>query len=314
MKITVMGSGGVGGYFGARLAASGNDVTFVARGAHLAAMRRSGLRLDSELGDLHLHPVEVVADARDIAAADAVLFAVKMGDTERAAQSLRPLVARGATVFTFQNGIDSAERIGRIVGANSVVPGVGRILSHIREPGVIKQTGTFARLEFAEGDNKPSARTAAFHGACKGAGFEAVLSADIGRELWLKFAMLAPNAAVTALARGPISIMRDHPRSRELLVSLVEEVVAVGIALQAGLEPSDTGKILQLIDGLPEAMMASMAHDIVAGKPIEVDGLSGAVVRLGTQVGVPTPSHRFVVQALAPFAAGTPASRSGSSG
>ena len=307
MQITVMGSGGVGGYFGARLAAAGNDVTFVARGRHLETMRRSGLRLDSELGNLHLDPVAAVADARDIAAADVILFAVKMGDTDGAARSLQPLVAKGATIYTFQNGIDSAERIGRIVGANSVVPGVGRILSHICEPGVIKQTGTFARLEFAESDNKPSARTAAFYEACRAAGFEAVLSPNIRRELWMKFAMLAPNAAVTALARGPISILRDNPQSRPLLVSLVEEAVAVGIALKTGLEPSDTGAIMRLIDGLPKVMMASMAHDIVAGKPIEIEGLSGALVRLGAQTGVPTPSHTFIVQALAPFAAGKPA-------
>jgi 2-dehydropantoate 2-reductase len=306
MQITVMGSGGVGGYFGARLAAAGNDVTFIARGRHLEAMRRNGLRLDSELGNLTLNPVEVVADARDIATADVILFAVKMGDTDAAARSLQPLVAKGATVFTFQNGIDSAERIGRIVGANSVVPGVGRILSHICEPGVIKQTGTFARLEFAESDNEPSARTTAFYEACKAAGFEAVLSPNIRRELWMKFAMLAPNAAVTALARGPISIMRDNPQSRPLLEYLVEEAVAVGIALKTGLEPSDTGAIMRLIDGLPNKMMASMAHDIVAGKPIEVEGLSGALVRLGAQTGVPTPAHAFIVQALAPFAAGKP--------
>jgi len=134
-----------------------------------------------------------------------------------------------------------------------------------------------------------------------------VLSPNIRRELWMKFAMLAPNAAVTALARGPISILRDNPQSRPLLVSLVEEAVAVGIALKTGLEPSDTGAIMRLIDGLPKVMMASMAHDIVAGKPIEIEGLSGALVRLGAQTGVPTPSHTFIVQALAPFAAGKPA-------
>src|SRR5437879_5318489 len=127
MKITVMGSGGVGGYFGARLAAAGNDVTFVARGAHLAAMRRGGLRLDSELGALHLNPVQVVADTAEIVAADAIIFAVKMRDTESAAQSLRALVGKGAAVFTFQNGVESAERVGRIVGAGNVVPGGARI-------------------------------------------------------------------------------------------------------------------------------------------------------------------------------------------
>ena len=176
MKITVMGPGGVGGYFGARLAAAGNDVTFLARGAHLQAMRKSGLRLDSEIGELHLDPVQVVADAGEIAAADAIIFAVKMGDTENAARSLQALAAKGAAVFTFQNGVESAERIGRILGAGNVVPGVARIGSHISEPGVVKQIGTFARLEFAESDGKPSARTAAFHAACKGAGFVSALA------------------------------------------------------------------------------------------------------------------------------------------
>ncbi len=136
LKITVIGPGGVGGYFGARLAAAGNDVTFVARGSHLEAMRKDGLRLDSEIGPLHLNPVKVVADAREIAAADVIMFAVKMRDTESAAQSLTGLAAKGATVFTFQNGVESAERVGRIVGDENVVPGVARIGSHISAPGV----------------------------------------------------------------------------------------------------------------------------------------------------------------------------------
>jgi 2-dehydropantoate 2-reductase len=306
MKITVMGSGGVGGYFGARLAAAGNDVTFVARGTHLAAMRRNGLRLDSDIGKLHLNPVKVVADARDIEAADAILFAVKLGDTEGAAESLRSLVGKGAAVYTFQNGVESVERIGRIVGANAVVPGVARIAAHIVEPGVIRQAGNFARIDFSEADGKPSARTAAFHKTCKDAGIDANLSANIGRDLWMKFAMLAPHAAMTALTRGPIGPVRANPKSRALLQSLVEETVAVGTALKAGLEPGDTAKIMQGFDGMPKGFLASMAHDILAGKPIEVDHLSGVVVRLGGQCGVPTPSHMFITQALAPFANGKP--------
>jgi 2-dehydropantoate 2-reductase len=306
MKITVMGPGGVGGYFGARLAAAGNDVTFVARGSHLEAMRKGGLRLDSDIGKLHLKPVQVVADAGEIPAADAIIFAVKLQDTEGAAQSLKHLVAKGATVFTFQNGVESAERIGKIVGAKGVVPGVARIAAHIIEPGVIRQAGNFAKIEFAESDNRPSARTTAFHEACKKAGIDATLSANIGRELWMKFAMLAPHAATTALMRGPIGIVRSNPKSR-VLQSLVEETVAVGMALKTGLEPADAGKIMQGYDGMPKGFLASMAHDILAGKPIEVDHLSGVVVRLGSKTGVPTPSHKFITQALAPFAAGKPA-------
>lgn len=306
MKITVMGPGGVGGYFGARLAAAGNDVTFVARGSHLDAMRKAGLRLDSDIGQLHLHPVQVAADAGEITAADAIVFAVKLGDTEGAAQTLKPLVAKGATVFTFQNGVESTDRIGKVVGAGSVVPGVARIAAHIIEPGVIRQAGNFARIEFAEADSKPSARTSAFHAACKQAGIDANLSANIGRELWIKFAMLAPHAAMTALTRGPIGPVRSSPKARELLQSLVEETVAVGTALKTGLEPADVGKVMQGYDNMPKGFLASMAHDILAGKPIEVDHLSGVVVRLGGERGIPTPAHTFITQALAPFAAGRP--------
>ena len=174
-----MGPGGVGGYFGARLAAAGNDVTFVARGSHLAAMRKNGLRLDSEIGKLHLDPVQVVAGRPRDRGGRCHHLRGEVGDTESAARSLQPLVAKGATVFTFQNGVESAERIGRILGAGNVVPGVARIGSHISEPGVVKQIGTFARLEFAESNGKASARTAAFHAACKEAGFEATLSPNI---------------------------------------------------------------------------------------------------------------------------------------
>lgn len=306
MKITVMGPGGVGGYFGARLAAAGNDVTFVARGAHLEAMRKDGLKLDSEIGPLHLKPVQVVADASQIAAADAIIFAVKMRDTESAATSLRGLTAKGATIFTFQNGVESVERIGRIVGIEHVVPGVARIGANISGPGVIKQIGSFARLEFAERDGSQSARTRAFHKACTDAGIEATLSPNIQRELWMKFAMLAPLAGMTALTRGPIGPVRANAQARALLEAAVRETVAVGSAMKTGIGVDDVPKLLKLIDGLPKQMMASMAHDLLAGKPIEIDGLNGAVARLGAQNGVPAPTHKFIAQALAPFADGKP--------
>ena len=306
MKITVMGPGGVGGYFGARLAAAGNDVTFVARGAHLEAMKTKGLRLYSEIGNLHLNPVKVVADVREIAAADAIIFAVKMRDTENAAESLKPLVAKGSTIFTFQNGVESAERIGKIVGAGNVVEGAARIASNIPEPGVIKQIGKFAILEFGERDGKPSDRVAAFHTACVAAGINASLSNNISRTLWLKFAMLAPLSGMTALTRGPLGPIRNNAQSYALVKAAVEETIAVGIALKAGVEPGDAANTIKLIDGLPNAMMASMCHDLLAGKPIEVAGLSGAVARLAQANGVAAPTHAFIAAALAPFTDGPP--------
>ena len=306
MKITIMGPGGVGGYFGARLAAAGNDVTFVARGAHLEAMQTNGLRLDSEIAALHLNPVRVVADAREIETADAIIFAVKMRDTESAAESLRSLADKGGTIFTFQNGVESAERIDKVVGPGHVVEGAARIAANISGPGVIKQIGKFASLEFGERDGKPSARVTAFHEACAAAGIQASISENIARTLWLKFSMLAPLAGMTALTRGPLGPIRDTPESYALLKSAVEETVAVGVAASTGLVTDDAVKTIRLIEGLPAGMMASMCHDLLAGKPIEVAGLSGTVARLARAHGVPAPTHAFIAAALAPFTEGTP--------
>jgi 2-dehydropantoate 2-reductase len=301
-----MGSGGVGGYFGARLAAAGNDVTFVARGAHLEAMRKDGLRLDSELGHVHLNPAKAVADARDAPAADAVIFAVKMRDTENAAESLRALSAGGATIFTFQNGVESGARVGRIVGAGKVVEGAARIASHIAEAGVIKQIGNFAVLEFGEADGRASPRVDAFHAACVAAGITAKVSDDIARTVWSKFALLAPISGMTALTRGPIGPVRANPKSRALLQAAVAEAVALGQALRTGLVAEDAARTMKHIDGLPAQMTSSMCHDLLAGKPIEIEGLSGAVARLAQENGVAAPTHAFIAAALAPFTDGKP--------
>jgi 2-dehydropantoate 2-reductase len=301
-----MGAGSVGGYFGARLAAAGNEVTFIARGAHLDAMRTNGLRLDSDIGHLHLKPTNAVSDATQVPEADAIIFAVKMRDTEIAARSLRDLAAKGATVFTFQNGVESAERVGNIVGRDKVVEGAARIGASISEPGVVKQIGNFARLEFGDPDGAHRTPTRAFHQACVEAGIDAALSDNISRTIWLKFAMLAPMAGMTALTRGPIGPVRDTPSSRELLRAAVDETVAVGMALGTGLEPGDAARTMRLLDGLPKAMMASMCHDLLAGKPIEIDGLSGAVARLAQSSGVAAPTHAFIAAALSPFTNGRP--------
>jgi 2-dehydropantoate 2-reductase len=306
MRIAVMGPGGVGGYFGARLAAAGNDVTFVARGAHLEAMRTAGLRLDSRIGNLHLNPVKAVSDAREIGAADAVLFAVKMRDTERAAQSLSALAAGGATVFTFQNGVESGSRISKVLGPGKVVEGAARIASHIVEHGVIRQIGDFAVLEFGEADGQASPRVTAFHAACAAAGITAKVSDNIARTLWTKFAFLAPMSGLTALTRGPIGPVRANTKSRALLQAAVDEAVALGLALGTGLAPEDGQRTMKLLDSLPAEMTSSMCHDLLAGKPIEVEGLSGAVARLAQEHGLAAPANAFIAAALAPFTDGKP--------
>ena len=213
LRIAVMGSGGVGGYFGGRLAKGGADVTFIARGAHLEALRAKGLRIVSRNGDAHLQPTRAVATPAECGTVDAILFSVKLGDTEAAAAAVKPLVDKGASVFTFQNGVESAERIGKIVGAGNVVAGTAQIAAVIAEPGLIRHTGTMARLVFGEADGKPSPRTEAMLAACKAGGFDCLLSDDIVRAVWMKFAMLAPFAGMTTLTRGtigPVRTRRSH--------------------------------------------------------------------------------------------------------
>lgn len=307
LKIAVMGSGGVGGYFGARLAQSGSDVTFIARGTHLEAIRRNGLRIDSKATPLHLTPAKAVHDPADAGSVDAVLFCVKMADTESAAQRIKPLVDKGATVFTFQNGIESADKIGAIVGARSVVAGTAQIAAVISQPGSIKHTGTMARMVFGETDGKPSPRTESLFAACKAAGFDCVLSDDITRAVWMKFSMLAPFSGMTTLTRGAIGPVRTNARSRRLLEAAVREVVAVGEKLGKHVGAGDAERTLKLIDGMPAEMTASMTHDLLAGKPLELDGLSGAVARLGEAHGVAVPTHRFIADALAVHIDGKPA-------
>ena len=304
MKILVMGSGGVGGYFGARLAAGGNEVTFVARGAHLAAIREKGLEVRSAIGNVHVMPARAVANPAEAGAPDAVVFAVKMGDTEGAAVALKPVLKPGTPIFTFQNGVEAAEMIAAVVGDGHVVPGVARIASHIPAPGVIEHASPFARLEFAEADNRPSARVEVFHAACRAAGIDAEIMPAIIRALWLKFAMLAPMSGVTTLTQKSAGPLRSNPDTRALIEAAVHEVIAVGAAAGGFLTPADGAAMMKIVDNLPEKMVSSMAHDRASGKPLELNWLSGAVVRIGARHGVPTPTHRFITQALALEAAG----------
>jgi 2-dehydropantoate 2-reductase len=304
MKILVMGSGGVGGYFGGRLAAAGNDVTFVARGAHLAAMQRDGLMLDSQIGNAHIKPVKAVANPKDAGVPDVIMFATKMGDTRGAVEQLRPVVRDGVMIVTFQNGVEGAATIAEMLPGAHVVPGVARIASHISRPGVIEQRTPFARLEYGEAKGGSSPKLDAFHAACKAAGIEATLAPDIRRNLWMKFGMLAPFAGMTTLTGHTAGPLRENARTRALIEAAMREVIAVGRAEGVNLTDADFTALMKAFDSNPPAMTTSMAHDRRAGKPLEVNYLSGAVVRLGEKHGIPTPTHRFITDALAIDAAG----------
>jgi 2-dehydropantoate 2-reductase len=305
MKILVMGSGGVGGYFGGRLAGAGNDVTFVARGAHLDAIKRDGLTLDSDMGQLVVKPAKAVADPAEMGGkADIVLFATKLGDTRAAAESLAPVIGQETIVITFQNGVEGPDIIAKALPGARVLPGVARIASHIPRPGVIEQRGPFARIEFGEPGGAANAKLEAFHAACKAAGIDAILSRDIERGIWMKFAMLAPFSGLTTLTGSTAGPIRETEGTRALLEAAVREVLAVGKAVGVKVSEADFDTVWKGMYANPHAMTSSMAHDRRAGKPLEVAYLSGAVARIGAQHGVPTPTHAFIAAALSIDAAG----------
>ena len=294
MKIAVMGAGGVGGYFGGRLAAAGCDVAFIARGAHLAAMRANGLTIQSPRGDLHLPQVRVTDDPATLEPVDLVLFSVKLWDTAEAARMLRPLFGPETGIVSFQNGVQKDDVLRGVFGDAAVMGGVGYIATTIGSPGVIKHTGSMQRLVFGEYDGSRSPRAQSLLEACVKAGIDAELSNDIRREIWQKFVFLVGLSATTTTTRLPLGPIRGNSRTRGLLLELMREVVAVGRALGVVLPADYAEQRLAFADGLPADMTSSMFHDLDRGRPLEVAWLSGGVVDLGAQCGVPTPANRMV--------------------
>jgi len=307
MRILIMGSGGVGGYFGGRLAQAGNDVTFVARGAHGAALREHGLRLKSAAGDLHVPRVTVIHDPADADPVDLVLFSVKLWDTEAAALALKPVLGPDTAVISFQNGVVKDELLSKALGAGHVAGGVAYIAATIGEPGLIVHNGAMARLVFGEHDGRHSARLAQFAQACAAAGVQHELTPRIGLALWEKFVFLASLAAATTLSRQTIGTIRDHPRARSFLHDLFEEAVQVGRAEGVPLPPEYAESRLAFADTLPATMTSSMHHDLQRGNRLELPWLSGDVVERGRRLDVATPNHRVVVDVLSLYAGGAPA-------
>ncbi len=308
MKIAIMGSGGVGGYFGARLAAARNDVTFIARGAHLDAIRNEGLRVQSPLGDVHIDPVDATDDPAEVGAVDIVLFATKLYDTEIAGELCRPLIGADTAVISLLNGVDSEEQLGSILGAEHVVGGVARISAEIAAPGVIQHHSHFAIIEFGELDGQKSGRLQAFLAAATEAKIDAQLCDDINIAIWQKFILMASFSGVTALTRLPAGPIRDNPEAWSLMQAAAHEAGAVARAQGVGLADDAVDNVVKLLGTLPDAMKSSMLMDLERGKRLELEWLSGAVCRLGRETGVDTPVHRVVLAALGPFAAGRPTS------
>jgi 2-dehydropantoate 2-reductase len=304
MRIAVVGAGGVGGGFGAALAKAGGDVTFIARGAHLAAMKRAGLKIQSPRGDIHLLPTQATDDPAAIGPVDVVLFCVKLWDIESAGEKIKPLIGPDTAVITLQNGIDAPERLIPILGRSAVMGGVAQLSASIVAPGVIQQVGTFMRMVFGEFDGGRSKRAEDFLALCLKAGFDASLSEQILTDLWMKFILLAGNAGIMSLARQPIGALRDDPDLRPIFRAAYQETIDVGRAKGVALPPDALDRILESTKHLPPLMKASMALDLDRGNRLEVPWLNGKVAELGRQLGVPTPTHSMIYAMLKPYAMG----------
>lgn len=298
MKIVVVGTGGVGGYFGGRLAKRGFDVTFIARGAHLNAIRRYGLRVESANGNIHVKPAKATDKPGEVGPVDFVLLAVKLWDTEAAAEAMRPLMGRDTAVISLQNGVDAETRLGDILGLEHVMGGLAQIAAVISAPGVIKHTGTMARVVFGELGGQRTPRTETLLDAMRAAGIEAEISDDIERAIWEKFVFLVAFSGVTSVTRQSIGALREDPETRSLLRSAMRETVAVARAQGIDIDEGFVENRLQWIDQLPAEMTSSMAEDLGRGNRLELDWLSGAVVRMGREHNVPTPTNAFMYAAL----------------
>jgi 2-dehydropantoate 2-reductase len=297
MRIAVLGSGGIGGYYGALLAKAKHDVSFIARGAHLEAMQRRGLTVRTPEGESTI-PVTAVADTRTVGAVDLVLFCVKSYDTEPAAQALAPLVARDTAVVTFQNGVDNVEAIASVVGSGAVLVGVVYIALQLAGPGVVLRTGGEGKMVFGELSGALTERVQRIASAFQQSGIPHQVSTDINRVLWEKFLFIAGVGGVTALARSGIGPLLASPEGRTLLTTSCEEIAAVALAERVPLPADAVDRVVEQAATLPPQWRSSMARDLEDSRRLEVEALSGAVVRRGLKLGVPTPIHRTIAACL----------------
>ena len=298
MRIAVMGTGGVGGYFGARLAAAGEDVTFIARGAQLQALREKGIAIESALGSLLLPSVAATDDPSQVPPPDIVLFCVKLWDVETAARQMKPMVGPKTAVIALQNGVDAEAELAEILGRERVIGGVAHISALVQEPGIIRHTGKLQRLTFGELDGRPSDRTKNFLEACQHAKIDTRLTDRIDEAIWDKFIFLIAFSGLTCLMRVGIGPIRDDPECYGMFRAAMAEAFAVAKAkgIEFGYDPLVQWD--KAIAAMPYDYRSSMLEDLERGRRLELPWLSGTVARLGKQLGVDTPVNRFIATAL----------------
>jgi 2-dehydropantoate 2-reductase len=300
MKIAVIGSGGVGGYFGGRLARAGETISFIARGEHLQAMEANGLKVDSIKGDFVVQTVQATDHAERVGQVDIVLVAVKSWQVPTVATEIQPLIGQDTLVVPLLNGVEAPDQLAKVLGEEHVGGGLCRISSYIAGPGHIRHVGIEPSVAFGEIDNRPSQRCELLQLAFERAGVKAEVPEDIHAAMWEKFLLIAAISGVGAVTRAPVGVTRSVPETRALLEAAMQEILAVAHAQGIQLHPDSDIKTMAFIDGMQEGVQASMHRDIIEGKPSELAAQNGAVVRLGRQNNVPTPVNEFLYACLLP--------------
>lgn len=301
MKILIMGTGGVGGYYGGLLAQQGNDVTFIARGAHLHALRHEGLKVKSVHGDFSLPPVNATDDPATVGPVDLILFCVKTYNTDDAARAVGPVVGPQTTVMSLQNGIDAAERIGKVIGMEHLVGCVTWLSSAVESPGVIKQISQFRRIVMGELTGGTSERIQSIHDVLNNTGITVEITEDIQKVLWTKLVFIAAVSSVGSLTRLPMGGYRSIPETRGLLISIMQEVESLAHAQGVKLDENVVQNWLEFIDNAAPGIKPSMQLDVEAGNRTEIESMIGVIGRKGRELGVPTPVADFVYASILPI-------------
>jgi len=307
MKIAILGSGGVGGYYGGLLARSGQDVTFLARGAHLAAIQAHGLRVESVHGDFVVRPAQATDDPAAVGPVELVLVAVKSYDLEAAAATGRPLIGPQTLVLPLLNGLDAAERLAAYFGGEHILPGLTHLSSSLAAPGVIRQVSPVRRITFGERDGTITSRAERLRQVLAAGGADAVLTTAVDVALWAKFVFIASISGVCCLARQPMGVVLGTPETRTLYVDVLREVEALARARGVALSSDVVERTLELSEGFHPQTKPSLLAALEANQRLELEAMSGTVVRLGQESGVSTPVHRVIYAALKPSADPRPA-------
>lgn len=298
MRIVILGTGGVGGYFGGRLAQAGEDVTFIARGEHLRAIKTSGLRVDSQLGDFTVFPAKATDDVMEIGEVDLVILGVKAWQVPGAAREMKPMVGPTTTVVPMQNGVEAAAQLVSELGYEKVIGGLCRILSYVVGPGHIHHIGYKPSIIIGELDNRRTDRIKSIEEVFKNAGLEISVAADIQIALWTKFLFIASFSGIGAIANAPAKVIRNDPKWRTQMINAMQEIYALAHARGINLPSNSIETVMASVDSLPEESTSSMQRDIAAGKPSELESQNGAVVRMARESGVAVPTHKLIYETL----------------